>query len=360
MQILLASALILAAGFDPPYQPPVGGVGVETRSLGARAFAMGGATAGVPDSNTVSVYNPAASGWAPATGLTWGLSGVSGDDTNWTGKLGFPHVSLVFPVPWGITLSGCLSSRSRLSSGGDFTYDGGTGTASWEGGLTEGWFGLTTRAGNSLSFSLGSRSTFGSISGEIVTFPDSLAGPFIPLSSQYLDEAVFKPSSGLLFGAFWRTGVFNAGMSVTTDRRGTLDIHRDGMGNLSEDTTLQYTIPGDFTAGISMRPHRRLLVAADFHSRKRLNLLQASVEPGSIYSGGIEYAASGNLRLRGGFSLTDGLWRDGATRYTTGFGYSFGSGRASVDVGAGYETWGDDMSETTVYATLWASENWLE
>lgn len=360
MHIILASALFLAAGFDPPFLPPVGGVGVEARTLGARAFAMGGATAGVPDSNTVSVYNPAASGWAPSTGLTWGLSGVSGDDANWTGKLGFPHISIVFPVPWGITLSGCLSSRSRLSSEGDFVYDGGTGTASWEGGLTEGWFGLSTRAGSSLSFALGSRSTFGRVSGEVVTFPDSLPGPFIPLSSQYLDEAVFKPSSGLLFGAFWKTGVLNAGMSITTDRNGTLDIHRDGMGNLSADTTLQYTIPGDFTAGVSARPHRRLLVAADFYSRKRLNLLGASVEPGSVYSGGVEYTASRSIRLRGGVSLTDGLWRDGATKYTAGLGYSFGSGRASVDVGASFETWDDDLSETMVYATLWASENWLE
>lgn len=360
MHIILATALILAAGFDPPYLPPVGGVGVEARTLGARAFAMGGATAGVPDSNTVSVYNPAASGWASATGLTWGLSGVSGDDANWTGKLGFPHVSLVFPIPWGITLSGCLSSRSRLSSGGDFTYDGGTGTASWEGGLTEGWFGLSARAGSTLSFALGSRSTFGRVSGEFVLFPDSLGGPFIPLSSVYRDDAVFKPSSGLLFGAFWKAGAFNVGMSITTDRNASLDIQRDGIGNLSEDTTLQYTIPGDFTAGVSIRPHRRLLVAADFYSRKRLNLLEASVEPGSIYSGGIEYSASGNIRLRGGVSLTDGLWRDGATRYTTGFGYSFGSGSASVDVGAAYETWGDGLAETTVYATLWASENWLK
>jgi hypothetical protein len=360
MHIILASALILAAGFDPPYLPPVGGVGIEARTLGARAFAMGGATAGVPDSNTVSVYNPAAAGWASATGLTWGLSGVSGDDANWTGKLGFPHVSLVFPIPWGITLSGCLSSRSRLSSGGDFTYDGGTGSASWEGGLTEGWFGLSARAGSALSFALGSRSTFGRVSGDFVVLPDSLAGPFIPLSTQYRDEAVFKPSSGLLFGAFWKAGAFNAGMSITTDRNGTLDIHRDGMGNLNQDTTLQYTIPGDFTAGVSVRPHRRLLVAADFYSRKRLNLLEASVEPGTIYSGGIEYTASGNIWLRGGVSLTEGLWRDGATKYTTGVGYSFGSGRASVDLGAAYETWGDGLTETTVYATLWASENWLK
>ncbi len=360
MHILLASSLILAAGFDPPFLPPDGGIGVETRSAGARAFAMGGAAAGVADSNTVSVYNPAASAWAEATGLAWGLAGVSGDDDNWTGKLGFPHVSVVFPIPWGVSLSGCLSSKSRLSATGSFTFDGGSGTAAWSGGLTEGWFGVTARAGRNLAFSLGSRSTFGTVLGEFITTPDSLSGPFIPLSSQYRDDAVFSPASGLLFGAFWNAGIVDLGMSITTDRRGTLGIERDGMGNLSADTSLQYTVPGDFTGGISVRPHRRLLFAADYYSRKRLSLLQTSVEPGNIISGGVEYTAPGNLRLRAGISRTDGLWRDGATRYTTGFGFAFGSGRASLDVSAGYETWGDGLSETTVYATLWASEHWLD
>ncbi len=62
----------------------------------------------------------------------------------------------------------------------------------------------------------------------------------------------------------------------------------------------------------------------------------------------------------GGDFPISGLWRDGATRYTAGAGYSFGGGRASLDLSAGWETWGDDLSETTVYATLWASENWLK
>lgn len=360
MLTTFAYALILAAGFDPPYLPPEGGVGVEARSFGARAFAMGGATAGVADSNTVSVYNPAASAWAGSTGLTWGLAGVSGDDGNWTGKLGFPHVSLVFPIPWGVTLSGCLSSRSRLSASGNFTYDGGTGTADWAGGLTEGWFGASVRAGDNLAFALGSRSTFGSVRGEFLITPDSLPGPFIPLSTLYRDDAVFSPSAGLLFGAFLNTGVFDMGMSITTDRTGTLNIDRDAMGTVRADTSLRYTVPGDFTAGISVRPHRRLLIAGDYHHRKRLNLLQTSVEPGSVYSGGVEYLAVRNVCLRAGVSRIEGLWRDGATRYTTGMGFAFGGGRASLDLSAGYETWGDGLSETTVYATLWASENWLK
>lgn len=360
MHTILACALILAAGFDPPFLPPATGIGVETSSLGARGYAMGGAAAGVPDSCSVSVHNPAASSWAASTGLTWGLAGVGGDDGNRTGKLSFPHVSIVFPLPWGVTLSGCISSRSRLSASGTFVYDGGTGTADWAGGLSEGWFGASARAGGNLAFALGSRSTFGRVRGEFLITPDSLPGPYMPLSTLYRDDAVFSPSSGLLFGAFWNTGVFNLGMSITTDRSGTLSIDRDAMGTLRADTSLRYTVPGEFTGGFSARPHRRLLLAGDYHYRKRLSLLSATVEPGSVYSGGLEYSASRNLRLRAGVSRTEGLWRDGATRYTTGVGYSFGGGRASLDLSAGYETWGDGLSETTVYATLWASENWLK
>lgn len=358
MHILIASVLVLFSGFDPPFLPPVEGIGVETSFQGARAFAMGGAGAGVPDSNSVSIYNPAASAWAGATGLTWGLAGSYGDDSNWSDNTSFPHISIVFPVPYGLTLSGSLSTRSRLSTSTTFSHEGMVGTGDWSGGLTEGYFGLTTRAGNGIAFSLGSRSTFGSIRGEIQSHSDSLSGPFIKVS-HYVDDAVLDPAGGLLFGTFWRAGVFNLGLSICTDRTGTLRIQRD-MGSQQPDTTLSYTIPGDFTAGFSMRPHRRLLVAADYYQRKRLSLLGATVEPGNIVSGGIEYSALRNVRLRAGVSRTDGMWRDGALRYTTGIGLSFGGGRASLDLSGGYETWGDGFSETTVYATLWASENWLK
>jgi hypothetical protein len=360
MSAFFFSVLVLSAGFSPSFLPPAGGIGVEARFPGARAYAMGGAAAGIPDSCTVSMSNPAASGWAPVTGLTWGVAGISGDDRNWTGKLGFPHVSLVFPIPWGITLSGSVSSRSRLSADTAFTFEGGQGTGHWSGGLTEGWAGVTVRAGNSLAFSLGSRSTFGNIMGEFITNPDSLPGPEVPLSTQYRDDVVFTPSAGLLFGAFLNTGPFNAGLSITTDRRGDLEIHRDCVGATSADTTLRYSIPGDLAAGVSVRPVQRLLLAADLYQRKKLSLLDAESREGSIYSGGAEYTAAPGLSLRAGVSRTSGLWRDGAIRYTAGAGYSFGGGRATLDVSAGWETWGDDLSETTVYATLWASENWLE
>jgi hypothetical protein len=220
------------------------------------------------------------------------MAGISGDDRNWTGKLGFPHVSLIFPIPWGITLSGSVSSRSRLSADTAFTFEGGQGTGHWSGGLTESWAGVTLRTGNSLAFSLGSRSTFGNILGEFVTNPDSLPGPEVPLSTNYRDDVVFTPSAGMLFGAFLNTGPFNAGVSITTDRRGDLEIHRDCVGTVSADTTMRYTIPGDLTAGVSLRPVERLLLAADLYQRKRLSLLDAEVQAGSIFSGGVEYSAA--------------------------------------------------------------------
>lgn len=357
MHLLAATALLLVSGFDPPFIPPSEGIGVEARFQSARAYAMGGSSAGIPDSNSVSIFNPAASAWTEATGLTWGIAGLRGDDRNWTGKETFPHLSLVVPAPYGLSLSGSLSSRSRLSASTSFSSQGLIGTGDWTGGLTEGYFGLTTRAGESLAFSLGSRSTFGYIRGDIRAHTESPSGPYIRLL-HYIDEAVLDPAGGLLFAGFWKAGLFNMGMSITTDRSGILNIKRDRGGNHTHTST-RVDFPGDFTAGFSVRPHERWLVAGDYYFRKRLNLLGVSVEPGSIYSGGVEYSPTGSLRLRAGVAGTEGLWRDGSLRYTGGIGFSFGGGRACLDLSGGYETWGDGMSETTFYATLWASENWL-
>ncbi len=351
---------VLCAGFTPSFLPPAGGAGSEAGFPGARAYAMGGTAAGIPDSCTVSISNPAASGWAPVTGLTWGVAGTSGDDRNRTGKTYFPHVSLVFPIPWGVTLSGSISSMSRLSADTLFAMEGTHGEGRWSGGLTEGWVGATVRAGNSLAFALGGRSLFGGMQGEFITCPDTIPGPQMPLLTEYRDDVVFTPSAGLLFGAFLNTGGFGAGVSVTTDRRGNLDILRDHVGEARADTTMRYTVPGDLTAGVSVRPTGRLLLAADLCLRKKLRLLDTEVQAGNVCSGGVEYSATPRLFLRAGVSRADGLRRDGAVRYTAGAGYSFGGGRASLDVSAGWETWGDGLSETTVYATLWASENWLK
>ena len=59
----------------------------------------------------------------------------------------------------------------------------------------------------------------------------------------------------------------------------------------------------------------------------------------------------------------DGLWRDGASTFTAGGGYSFSEGRAGIDIAAGYPYWRDVQDifreETVLSISLWATEKWL-
>lgn len=55
----------------------------------------------------------------------------------------------------------------------------------------------------------------------------------------------------------------------------------------------------------------------------------------------------------------NGLWRDGANRYSAGLGYHISGGNASLDAGVSWESWNEDQSETVYFMGIRASENWL-
>ncbi len=152
---------------------------------------------------------------------------------------------------------------------------------------------------------------------------------------------------------------FSAGFSIVTDRSGDLEVQRSYMGDSSADTTFNYSVPGELSAGISAHVHPRVLAGVDFFARKNLNLLGHVTEEGSYIASGLEFMPGLGFRIRGGFRAMDGLWRDGASRYSGGIGYLVSGGKASLDIGVSYETWGADESETVVFASIRASENWL-
>jgi hypothetical protein len=355
---ILVFSLVAVSGFNPPFFPPGAGIGSETAGGGVRAFSMGGASAGVPDSGMVSILNPAASAWAENTGLSWGTKVRNTPDQAWSGASAFPEVSVMMPLPLGVQLSAILSGRSRLNSSDDISFGNVTGSIDWTGSTGESYIGATVSASRTLAFSLGGRCFFGSAMGEAVTSV-TLPGPYSPITTEYRDDLAFDPSWGLNFGAFYNSGIVAAGFSITTDRSGSLSIERDYMGNESADTTLGYSVPGELTCGVSARIHPRLLVAVDYFARKKLTLLEGSTPEGSFIAGGLEFHPGLGFSLRGGYRSMEGLWRDGASMYTGGVGYDISGGKASIDVGAGWETWGDDLSETVVYMGIRASENWL-
>ncbi len=357
LNILLAS-VISVIGFSPEFQPPSCGIGAETAGGGVRAFSMGGVSAGVPDSNMVSTANPAASAWTVRTGLSWGTKFRDTEDLTWSGASAFPDVSMIIPFPLGLQFSAFLSNRSRINREDAVVYDNGSGTIKWTGGSGESYLGLTTRVSNHLAFSLGGKCFFGSAMGDAVTSPDN-PGHTVILSSSYRDDLSFSPSWGPAFGAFWDTRYISAGFSIVTDRSGDIDVQRTYMGNSSADTSFHYTVPGEFSAGVSAQVHPRLLLGVDFFARKALNILDSTTEKGNYIASGLEFTPGMGFRIRGGFRAIDGLWRDGASRYSGGIGYLIAGGRASFDIGASYETWGADESETVVFASIRTSENWL-
>ena len=355
---ILLTSLLAVSGFSPEFQPPAYGIGAETSGGGVRAFSMGGVSAGVADSNMVSAANPSASAWAVNTGLSWGAKVRETEDLTWSGAAAFPNVSLIMPFPLGLQFSAFLSNRSRINREDSVVYDNGSGTIKWTGGSGESYLGLTGRVSDHLAFSIGGKCFFGSAIGDAVTSPDN-PGTEVPVSTIYRDDLSFSPSWGPMFGAFMDTRYFSAGFSIVTDRSGVLEVERSYMGGSSADTTFQYSVPGELSAGISARIHPRLLVGADFYARKALNLLGSTTEEGSYYAYGLEFAPGLGFRVRAGYRVMDGLWRDGASRYSGGIGYLIAGGKASFDIGASYETWGAEESETVVFASIRTSENWL-
>jgi hypothetical protein len=355
---LLFASVVSVSGFFPGFQPPSCGIGAETAGGGVRAFSMGGVSAGMPDSTMVSSANPSTSAWAVNTALSWGTKVRDTRDLSWSGASAFPDISMIVPLPYHIQFSALLSNRSRINRKDTIVFETGSGTVDWSGGSAESYMGLTTRVSEHLAFSLGGKCFFGSALGDAVTKLNN-PGQQAALSSSYRDDLAFSPAWGAVFGAFMNTDYLSAGVSIVTDRSGDLNVQRDYAGNSSADTTSNYSVPGELYAGLSMRIIPRLAIGLDFYSRKALNLLGKTTEAGSFAASGFEVDAGSGFCVRGGFRAMSGLWRDGATMYTGGFGYTVSGGKASFDIGASYETWGTDQSETVVFASVMASENWL-
>jgi hypothetical protein len=319
---------------------------------------MGGVSAGMVDSTMVSAANPAASAWAGSTGLSWGTKVRETQDTAWSGAASFPDISLIMPLPLNLQFSAFLSNRSRMNTVDTLVVENGIGTIDWTGGSAESYIGVTTSVSEHLAFSLGGKCFFGSAYGKAVTSHDS-PSCMEPASSIFRDDLSFSPSWGMFVGAFVNTDYLSAGASLVTDRSGNLDIQRDYEGNSSADTVYHYRVPGELHAGISSSVIPRFVIGLDFFSRKSLTLLEKTTGDGSYLASGFEFNPGHGFRIRGGYRVIDGLWRDGASRYSGGAGYVIASGKASFDIGVGYETWGTDQSETVVFASIRASENWL-
>ena len=357
MNLVLAS-LVAVTGFSPSFQPPSTGIGTETFSGGVRSFSMGGVAAGLPDSNMVSMVNPAASAWARKTGLSFSMKARDTEDLAWSEAAAFPEVAMIIPMPLNLQLAGVLNNRSRINVSDAISTDSTSGTIDWTGGTGESYLGLTLQASRNFSVSLGGKCFFGSARGNAVTAPNN-PGTTIPIALYFRDEVSFSPSWGPELSAMLNTKYFSAGFSIVTDRSGTLDINRDYMNKVEADTTYQYTVPGELTTGISARVHDNVVIGLDYYARKAVSLLDFNTAEGGYLAAGVEVSPFDNFCVRGGYRKIDGLWRDGAIRYSGGFGYEVANGKASFDIGVSYETWGIDESETVLYMSILAAENWL-
>ncbi len=354
---LLLSAITMFTGFYPDFQTPLRGIGTETAGGGVRAFSMGGVSAGIPDSNMVSLANPAASAFAMNTGFAWGSKFRDTPDPDWNDASVFPEVSVIVPLPLGLQFSALLSHRSRLTAEDKIQFENGSGEINWIGSTADSYIGLTVKASDALAFSAGGRCFFGSAHGDAVVLINT-PGPYFPIHSQYLDDISFSPSWGITAGAFFTEGIISGGAALTTDRSGSMGLHRDYMGSQEADTSYSYSVPGEFIAGISARIHPQVLIGVDYFARKRLTLMGSSTEEGSWTAAGAEYLPGSGFRIRGGVRKMNRLWRDGAVRYSGGIGYDISGGAASVDAGISREFW-SEKSETVFFIGLRASENWL-
>ncbi len=364
MTIITCILLALSGIYSVAYLPPPDGIGSEILPLNTRSFGMGGVCVGIPDNTGFSLLNPAASAWRLDGGISFGGRYSEGDVKSWDRQLGFSTVSAFVPLPGGIVLTGTIDSRSRVDTLLHQTVsDELMGDFSWSGGLVETYTGLSVRTSDWLAFSIGGRCSFGNILSDItLTSIDSI--PPIPVNSVYRDDALFRMAWGGVFGILINTERFGLGFSISTDRQGTLDVNRDfqSTGQVDSSNSL-YSLPGEISVGISFRPIERLLIGVDIFSRKVMNILDTQTDPGSVYSVGAEVNAGNGISARSGFSYMDGLWRDGASTFTAGAGYSFGEGKAGIDFAAGYQYWRDVQDhfqeETVLFVSLWVTEKWL-
>ncbi|OPL18985.1 MAG: hypothetical protein AVO35_03400 [Candidatus Aegiribacteria sp. MLS_C] len=357
---------MLSSVFSTDYLAPPGGVGSEVLAINARSLGMGGISVGLPNSSDFTMLNPAASAWATEGGVAFTGRYTESDDPAWDNRLGFPMISAFLPLPYGIVVTGALEGRSRIETSleGIDVPGGYTGDYTWSGGLVEAYLGASVRTGDWLAVSLGGRSTFGNIMSDVeLTSNDSV--PPVPVNSVYRDDADFRMAWGATLGLLLHTGRFGLGFSVSTDRKGRLEVDRDFSFSDEADTldASFYTIPGEISAGVSFRPLPELLVGADLFTRKTMSILGSRTEEGSVYSVGAEYGTGDGLRPRLGYSWMDGLWMDGARTMTAGLGYSFDDRTAGLDLAAAHTRWDDpldgELSETVFSVSLWASERWL-
>ncbi|MCD4701316.1 MAG: hypothetical protein K8S24_05595 [Candidatus Aegiribacteria sp.] len=364
MTFFTCIVLVLSGILTVDYVPPPDGIGSEILPLNSRSFGMGGVCTGVPDNTGFSMMNPAASAWRLEGGVYFGGRYSEGDVKAWDDQFGFPTISAFVPLPGGIVLTGTIDGRSRVDTLlHKAVNDNYEGDFSWSGGLAETYVGLSVRTSDWLAFSIGGRSSFGNILSDITLICTSSINP-LPANSIYRDDARFRMAWGGVFGIHVNTDRFGLGFSMSTDRKGTLDVNRDFLSTGQADTsTSLYSLPGEISVGISCRPVERLLVGMDIYSRKVMNILSSRTDPGSIYSFGVEVNAGRGISARSGFSYMDGLWRDGAKAFTAGAGYSFSEGRAGIDLAAGYQYWRDIQDhfqeETVLSISLWATEKWL-
>jgi hypothetical protein len=356
ISIAFLTALALTGEF-PEFLPPPSGIGAEVLPLSVRSIGMGGASAAIEEPGALCFSNPAASAWAASTGITWAAAVRRGDDEARDGKMSFPSISLLFPLPRGLVFSAGIAERSSLIASDQLLTSGYRASYYWDGGLTEACASLSFRGSEWLAFSLGGRGTFGSIRSE-VSLGEPEPGHEVPVATEFVDDALFRPSWGLAAGVFMKTGLLDLGAGIVTDRRGTLDLNRDfAGGEPTVSTSESYNVPGELDAGIGIHPTGWLCLAADLHSRKSFTIPGAHVASGSVASLGAEALLGGGFAARAGYSSMNGLWRDGSRKYTLGAGYSFGEGGAGVDVAVTREE-ADGFQETGLFVSLFASENW--
>ncbi|MDM7992792.1 MAG: hypothetical protein QUS11_05710 [Candidatus Fermentibacter sp.] len=355
-EMLLLAAL--SAPEYPGFVPPPSGMGSEYLPSTVRSAGMGGVSTALVSPDGFSMSNPATSAWSTSTGVTWTAGWRAGDDDAWDGGMRFPSVSVLFPLPWNAVLSAGLSERSRLLDAAALYQDGYRGSLEWEGGLNEACAAFSLRASEWLAFSLGGRGAFGSTRCSASLTETGPGGSGAPVNTQYVDEAKFMPCWGLQAGMLMRLGRVDLGASILTDRGGRIDIDRDYAGAEEEGSSQNYDLPGEVNLGAVVRPSEWLSLGADLHSRKTMHLLDSTVPDGSVLGLGAEALVSRGVAARAGWTSTDGLWRDGASRWTGGLGYRFADGAAGLDFSISRETW-DGSGETSVFVSLWSSESWL-
>mgnify|MGYP001035203501 CR=1 FL=1 len=354
--LLLSAAL--AVGGQPDFLPPPGGIGCEYPLLTVRGYGMGGVEGCAPNEASLSLMNPSASAWVRSTGLSAALGYSESDLPSRDGRGSFPYMAFVFPLPGGVSLAGGLVARSSLDCSDSLMVDGFQGDFNWKGGTGDGYFGMAVRANPHLAFSLGGRFLWGSLQSDVMLRRDSI-GYVAPLTWKYRDDLYLRPSWGVQLGSTFSNGPVSFGVSITTDRSGTLDLSRDFISDIEADSTADqiYDVPGEGFAGFTVRPLEGVSLGASYFRRKSLSLLGSRTSAGDIMGLGAEVDLSRSISARGGVSFMDGLWRDGGRALSGGLSYSLPGDRARLDFSVTHETW-DENGETTIRLGFWGSERW--